>query len=413
MSCHPAHTPTTKTKQVAQVLQLVVQHGGDDVSLQSVASLLQLNSSIRTAMQQAVGNLSIPQSPTGILTSLAGGRYSMLQLVTSLATWLPKHAGLVKHLVLYLYQGQPPTDGSLEAAEQLITFSLEKCAAHTTGGSSGSSALQLQSFASDCVFNPTALQCLAAATTLTHLRLLSVKRRCATSAFAAALGHLQHLRFLNVNFDAADESPLPLSFTHSGLAPLTQLEHLQLGGYIALAAATHLPSSLTGLVIMVHADTNAEDGPSTPRLDLSHLSKLKEIELYMPLPPHGPPVQTALPSSLTAFSALRATGPVPGIEHLVDLLTDAVQPGAPLLQRLPELPQLRHLAVGLAECYGGAQVETVMEAIGCATQLHNLSLYSGDPSHDNNDWDDVDCAGAPAQAPGQANSPALAVDVGA
>jgi hypothetical protein len=80
--------------QVAQVLQIMVQHV-EDLCRRDVARLLQLSSTCRRALQQAVGCLKI--SWYNSLNSVKAN--------TGFAAWLPHHAGLLQNPAVQQAQG--------------------------------------------------------------------------------------------------------------------------------------------------------------------------------------------------------------------------------------------------------------------------------------------------------------------
>ena len=111
---------------LSSVLQLVLQHA--DVKLYQVTPWLQLSKSIRTALQQASGNLS----------------YESFKLctekLTALANWLPRHAGLVSTLLLYyhplrwtLLKGAQQSRCSAQAAHSLAVAQCQHCSSAAFG----------------------------------------------------------------------------------------------------------------------------------------------------------------------------------------------------------------------------------------------------------------------------------------
>jgi hypothetical protein len=326
--------------QVAQVLQIMVQHV-TDLSTGDVAGLLQLSSTCRKALQQAVGCLKI--------------RLYSLEATTGFAAWLPKHAGLLQELALFTVRpDRAPASASAEvragwaAAEQLMVFALQISStppgvpAAAPGGpqlpSQPAPLLRLRSFASSYVHSPAALHSLASCSHLTELQLFCVPQEGFTSAFCGAIGQLRSLRKLWCS--AATAPGTPFRYPHSfaaAVGQLTQLEDLTAGNLLALADLSKLPASLT------KAYWDVEPTDSTPaNFNISHLSRLHSLDLST-----GGHIsaQSKLPDSLTALTLMGTADAVPGLGQLQ--LLDLRNPAAclPLLQRLPELPKLQKVSV--------------------------------------------------------------------
>ena len=79
----------TLALQVASILPLVLQHCSASLEVRTLCSLLQLNTTCRSAVQGSMGHFSITID-------------ARQTVVAGLAAWLPKHAGLVSKLHIQL-----------------------------------------------------------------------------------------------------------------------------------------------------------------------------------------------------------------------------------------------------------------------------------------------------------------------
>lgn len=370
------------------MLQLVVQHVStlDD---RWVLRLLQTNSTVRAALQEGVGRLSVGNWPL----SLANQRK-----VTGFGAWFPKHCGLVQSLFLSLPSGITDNEQQgWEAAEQVITFALQFCAlpagmrtptaapAQCKAGTAGgllTTALQLRCFHSNFVYSPAALHSLASCTSLTRLYLRDVQQERLTGSFVAAMGHLPSLKELVLLTD--DDTLFPCTFA-AAVGQLTQLESLYVNsGSVHAQGLAQLPPSLTNININIARVTG---GPAD--ISLGHVSNLQDLTLHVP---GGVSAQSSLPAGLKSLMLCGPAEGVRGLEGLTCLLLDEPQASLSLLQRVPQLSQLQTLRVGLEYC-SREQIEQVFAAIAAGTQLTALHAYCTDTEQEDDTYAGVSCEG--------------------
>jgi hypothetical protein len=192
--------------QVAEVLQLVVQHCPVlSNRCKDVCNLLALNHACRKAVQQSVGRLEVELSVDG-----AAG----LDRLAAFSAWYAKNASLVSRLLLR--PGAAPT----AAAQQLLLFALQSAATaplldlaasqYAAAGDhimsmqpqlvqqqAAPTALQLQSVDIGATVSAPLLDALAASTSLTQLN-LHARSASATPSWSQSLCRLTGLRSLDL-----------------------------------------------------------------------------------------------------------------------------------------------------------------------------------------------------------------------
>jgi hypothetical protein len=101
--------------QVANVLQLVLEHCPAASAPKTLCSLLRASQTVRAAPQQADGHCCVHTSAPGL--------QSLASLARFAANWMPQHAGLVKCLELHA----PADSAEEEAVQSIVALALQAC----------------------------------------------------------------------------------------------------------------------------------------------------------------------------------------------------------------------------------------------------------------------------------------------
>lgn len=349
--------------QVAQILALVA---GQCQEPQDICSLLLVGRTVRRALQNSIGSLSL------------SGSGQDLNWAVRVARWLPEHAGLVKHLDTTDIQA--PEDSDL--VEQLLTAACQLSVLPTRTGfgldGSVSSLVRLQlQQCTTAFFTPAMLGSLGACSSLTWLELQDVDPASTGPAHSAALSTLTSLEALVIN--STDVGALLPASILSATAGMQRLRQLDIGCGVPAAALAHLPTSLEALTVRPRG---RHLSPSTAlqalQADLTHLSCLQWIEI-----PGGDVaiLNVTLPASVIYLATVTPRVQGAGLSDLQALKLDHVRmPAAARLLRLLKRPVLRSLELGLATC-GVHALPPVFAAVGAATQLMRLVLkgYKSEP----------------------------------
>lgn len=251
--------------QVADVLRVVVPHWGPHtLDIQDACNLLQVSRRCRNTLQHTRGQFRVWVSL--YVDRPAAG---LARLIGFLA-WLPKHAGLISHVEVYM---DPPPADDRDPAVQLLSntvsdavgMALKLCAAEaamgaavggggtldggedngiTAPGSRESLALPLHL---ECLLinthpTPSLLRALGA-TDISSLH-LDLAREDATPAVCSAFSSLSSLLDLSIS-QVDDPDAVPLQLVQQGLQSLTSLTSLALR--FDADAAVYLPASLRSL----------------------------------------------------------------------------------------------------------------------------------------------------------------------
>lgn len=367
-------TPLCVHVQVADVLQLVVQHCPSASDIATLCCLLEVNRPVQAAVRAALGHCSLT------MPSIAGpdGSFSTARLAAA-CCWLPRNAGLVRHLhfgdpALFCddYSTTPPAS-CLDTAPHLMTLALQLCATqaqtaavvaaaaaapqhqqhhlallHGAAAAAAAAAAlsvpwQLRSAKIHWLASAPMLCALAACTSLTDLQLELRPAASSDSALFRALGSMQHLATLKVR--VAEANPL----THSAwLRQLTRLRQLELSNGLTADGFPNLPSSLQHLTAVAGLD-GEEELPEV--ISMSQLVHLQDLQLCVQgvlgsssvLPPH-----------ITRLQVMGEEGgllpALQGLQQLQELYVHAGDECLPFLQQLSRLRSLRALDVGVDYC---------------------------------------------------------------
>jgi hypothetical protein len=360
------------------MLQLVVQHA--DVELRDVATWLQLSKSVRAALQQAVGSVCVET------TRMTTGKLPDSKYLTALAHWLPRHAGLVSTLKVWIWQGIQRSATDFPAFEEMLSLSMQASCSRrpatgtiTTQQAPAWPLLQLKAFKTNFVFQPAALEALASSSCLTELSLRYVPPQRFTAELCAALGNLRGLRKL----DCWPQDPsapgaaakFPPEFA-AAVAELTQLQELSAEGLVPASSLALLPASLTELTLIVGHAPAAALAPAAAgapvNIHLGHLSKLQSLSLTVP---DGISLGSQLPACLTKLTLVGPAEPLNRLPSLQCLHLPKAYAATSLLQHLEQQPQLQQLSLGL---HGSSpeQLQQVADALSRCKQLTQLHLFN-------------------------------------
>lgn len=345
---------TTLYAQVAEGLRILVEHQ-KFANAATSCTLLQLNSTCRTAVQQARGQCSVQlevgpwlghQVPpelhkwAGLPKQKLPGQ---IEKVAGFAAWLPQHAGLVSGLSVSVSRKPDWEQGEYTAwcgtVSSMLAMALELCAARkhlapAANDSAGSSSangtgrsplpLRLKSFGTDCV-SPRLLRALGS------IDVVGASFRASTAvagldqgvsltpAVCCAFSSLRGLQRLTLTLNDGAGIETPVHFVQA-LQPLTRLTQLYLPG-LAGGAEVYLPTSLQRLLLPYsHAE------PVT--WDLQHLTNLKDVVVDMSLGT-GFRVDNAATLLLQGqLDSLRVVGGVRvlGLERVANLNVTACRP---------------------------------------------------------------------------------------
>lgn len=363
----PPHLNIHLPQQVADVLQLVVEHCSVLGSVE-VCTLLQLSRACRRALQKAVGHLEFDDTRES----------NRARRLASFAAWLPKHAGLVKRLTLHELPGAATGPQELVLAEQLLTSALQMCLVLPVAAAAPAPAgvlaafdspqplpLQLQEVRSSPSNNSAAfLRVLAAYRSLTSVTFVCCKDKAPLDAICGTLGHLTSLQRLE----------LQVQSTHAwradtlvaGLQQLQNLTSLTVHGKVPLHVVPHLP----GMLQFLHISLYHNNGNPAAVVDLSHLTCLKGLDLRVP---DGVSAASTLPAALAALTILGPLGAVKGLRTLKVLELYNPEASLPFLQGLPTLTQLNKLKLALKSC-DNVQLSSVLACVAAATHIQRLVL---------------------------------------
>jgi hypothetical protein len=357
--------------QVADVLQLVVQHCPEASQIRTLCSLLQVSRTVQQAVQQAVGSCSL------VLPCPTANASTVLDWTSSLAAccaWLPKHAGLVTSLSLGHADFQHTDIHAAFTAHIVVSLALRLCAAEAQAAAACALPWRLGSLTVQWLITPELLNPLSTCTSLTRLDLtfrLSGTQKVA--AVHAALGRLQTLQELSLQNNYG--LPLCSSFA-AGISCLTRLQRLALGNLLHPAAAEALPGSIQTLTVLSGHPEEDQGGP-WPALGLQHLVGLEVLHLQYDTvdmlqlsniyPEH---IQAQLRRQDEVVAAA-------GLQRVRSLFVADGLSSLALMKRLSSLQQLRELDVGLDGAVFdpvGQVVRACLGGIAAAMQLTKLVL---------------------------------------
>lgn len=388
--------------QIADVLQLVVQHCPDASDIKTLCSLLSSSSAVQQAVQQALGHCRLTMPDVVWQRNI----WSTSRL-SACCTWLPKHAGLITHLSFGENAVCDTADQPvLDTAQHVLSLALQLCAvqaqtaavvaaasSHLASSSSrrrtrsysaptlppalaataAAVPWQLRSVRIEWLVSPAILHALSACTSLTNLDLNLRAEASTDTALFAAMGHMEHLQELKL-YIASSDAALEAAFA-AGIRHLTRLRKLELLNYLKPTAAEALPASLQTLTAVIGGD---DDDPAV--ISMSQLVALQDLQLTV----HGVLGEaSALPPNVTQLSCEGALHGVQGLQELRVLYLQDGRECLPFLQQLSALGSLQEVDVGVDFCDmreelglpgQPTELERILSGIAGAQQLTKLLL---------------------------------------
>lgn len=321
-------------------------------------------------MQQSTGHLTVNTKTHKALQSV--------DKLSKVATWLPKHIGLVRTLCLHLEADSPaaadgadsPADTCSPAVTAMLTLALQLCtASHACGARAALDAqhlpapLRLHHFDTNTLVSGAVLDVLAWAS-LREL-VLSMPAQKVTPRWCAALARLKSLNLLNLTAKGGGMMPPEFAAAVSRLP----LDALDLQAAVDVGFAAHLPASLT--------DSCIDLPVSGDHFDLQHLSALHDLACF------GSGAEVILPPQHLNQLLLEGSVQVKGVVSAAHVQLTAKEAAA-----FAVLPQLRKHASGLhqliAQCYTQCRPVTdgidaawphALTALGQLTALTRLSWH--------------------------------------
>lgn len=327
------------------------------------------------------------QQSSGRCTALFGSSYRhSLDQLAAFACWLPRHAGLISSLEVI---GLGRAFENWRTIEQLVASALmPSISSGSTAGEfcSGKPAapakLQICSFSGPCWFNPTILEALRAAGSLTALTMVMANNQqqpsAAVCAALASMSTLHSLQEYVHDMRLANESDEPTLCQHLAAAvqQLQQLTSLVLPLPVLLEQLQLLPRSLQHLHMCIAPPPASPDAlPDASVLaDLSPLTALKSLDLHMVPKPYDDTtlLRAKLPDQLQGLSVIGPFSADTPCQHLRSLKVRAAERCLDSLQHLSSMTALRQLEVCGSMMATAMDLVTIVNALGTATQLTHV-----------------------------------------